>query len=116
MAFPSSQLPALCGSLAEAVNWQHQLLAPRSRSAALYLWREVCTSAEKAQGNQLRVLRIILDIFHLLLGKVIPEMGGGEAGLSRDPQWGRICSCGPGLGACHAPFPIPGAGRVSCLP
>lgn len=28
---------------------------------------------------------------------------------------GGICRCGPGLGACHAPFPIPEGSRASCL-
>lgn len=69
MAFPSSQLPALCGSLDISVSWQHQLLAPKSRYAALYLWREVCMSAEQAQGKQLRAPSIILEIFHLFWEK-----------------------------------------------
>lgn len=46
-----------------------QLLAPRSRSAVFYLWREVCVSSEQAQGEQLRVPSIILEIFHLFWEK-----------------------------------------------
>lgn len=61
--FSLLQLPAL------VVSCQQQLLAPRSRSAAFYLWREVCISAEQAQGEQLRVPSIILEIFHLFWEK-----------------------------------------------
>lgn len=91
--FGGFSLLAAPGSPAEAVSWQHQLLAPRSRSAALYLWREVCMSPEQAQGKQLRVPSIILEIFHLLgekrwvMGRLdFPEIlsGGGSAPMSVD--------------------------------
>lgn len=48
-------------------------------------------------------------------GKDTPEVGGGEAGLPRDPCYGGICLRGPRLGACRAPPPSPKAGRVARL-
>lgn len=65
MAFPSSQLPAL---------WLKPQLAasapgPKEQICSPLLVREVCMSAEQAQGKQQKLPSIILEIFHLFWEK-----------------------------------------------
>lgn len=112
MAFLPLQLQAL---RAEAVSWQRQPPHPEEADLQpLYSWREVWMCPEQAQGEQVGVPSVIFKAFPLL-GEEPPEVGGGEAGLPRDPQHGEICSGGPRLGACHAPLPGPKAGRAARL-